>query len=154
MVPVLLIHELAEELKSILSTFRMNSAEHEEVPISIFEYELPDSAEPDENGVKLPYVLVTPLQGEILKSTDGQLIKIQLHIGIRDEGEHSQGRKQVLNVIQDICERFQKNPAMSHCYAEEKMIWTLDIKSRHPSCYGMVELTFKLPIYGRENEFA
>lgn len=155
MVPVQLVEDLAAELGQVLSHIRFPDKKDNETGINILKYGIPVERTREEKEGKFPYVLILPEGGEIPGSIKDQKINIQLVIGLFDEGLENQGKEQVLNVINDICERFLKNPVLNeNYYADEKITWVIDREDEYPYHYGAVWLLFNVPAYRRESEYA
>lgn len=155
MVPVQLIEDLAAELKRILEHISFFNRKGSQTDINMFKYGLPVEKTKDDKDKKFPYILIAPNEGEVSESTEPQKISIQLLIGLFDEGLENQGKGMVLNVINDICERFLKNPVLKgNYYLEEKITWVLDREDEYPYHYGAIWLTFNIPAFRRESEYA
>lgn len=161
MVPVQFVEELAEELITILSHMKFEAPKKkgaeinmEDAEINIFQYGLPIEKANGDPIKKFPYVLIEPMEGQIPDSVEEQKVKVQLLIGLHDNESMNHGKKQVLNIINDICERFLKNPVLKNYHADEKITWLLDTEDEYPFHYGAVLMEFYIPSYGRENEYA
>lgn len=155
MVPVQLIEDLSEELKTVLSHMRLPSPKGEETEINIFQYGLPIEKTKEDAKKKVPYVLIIPTEGELTGGNEPQTVKVECLIGLYDDNKDNQGKKAVMNVINDICSRFAVNPVLKDSYyAEEKMEWVVDREEEYPYHYGAVWLDFNVPAVRRENEYA
>lgn len=155
MVPVQFIEDLAAELEIVLSHMRFKTPSKEEVGINIFPFGIPIEKTNEDPKKKFPYVLIQPLDGGIPDSMSAQKVKLQLLIGIYDNDTANQGKKDILNVINDICERFLKNPTLKNqYYAEEEIAWVLDPEDEFPYHYGAVSIVFNIPAFRRESEYA
>lgn len=155
MVPVQFIEDLAEELKLVLGHMNLKTPAEENTEINIFQYGLPKEKTKEDSKKKFPYVLILPQEGAIPDSSSEQKVKSQLLIGIYDNDNMNHGKKDVLNVINDICERFLKNPILKgQYYAEEEITWVLDTEDEHPYHYGAVSIVFNIPAFRRESKYA
>lgn len=163
MVPAQFVEDLAEELKTILSHMKFEAPishmkfeapKMRDAEINIFQYGLPIEKANGDPVKKFPYVLIELMEGAIPDSVEEQRVNVQLLIGLYDNDDNNHGKKQVLNVINDICERFLKNPVLKIYHADEKITWLLDTEDVHPYHYGAVLMEFYIPSYGRENEHA
>lgn len=151
-----LVSDLAEELKSVLGHMQFPDALREgTTDMNVFQFGIPIEKTAEDKKKKFPYTLIVPDEGGIKNSTSPQTVSVQLLIGVYDDGLENQGKKQVLNVINDICERFLNNPVLKGwCYADEKITWIVDKEEEYPYHYGAVWLVFHTPAVRRENEYA
>ncbi len=155
MVPVQFVEDLAVELKLVLSHMNLKAPEGKDTEINIFQYGLPKEKANEDSKKKFPYVLILPQEGAIPDSLSEQKVKLQLLIGIYDNDNTNHGKKDVLNVINDICERFLKDPILKgQYYAEEEITWVLDTEDVHPYHYGAVSIVFNIPAFRRESKYA
>lgn len=156
MTAVQFIEDLAEELGKVLSHMQFpDELTGSTTGINIFQFGIPLEKTKEDRKKKFPYVLITPDEGDIADSMAPQTVSVQVLIGIYDNGMENQGKKHVLNVINDICERFQVNPVLKNdYYADEKITWVVDGEEEHPYHYGAVQLLFNIPASRRENEYA
>lgn len=156
MTPIQLIEDLAEELEKVLEHLQFpNEMTEGTTGINVFQFGVPQEKTADDKKKKFPYVLILPDEGTIEGLSEPQQVRIQLLIGIFDKGMENQGKKHVLNVINDICERFLKNPALKgRYYADEKITWVVDKEEEYPYHYGAVWMIFNTPTIRREDEFA
>lgn len=154
MTPVQLVESLGEELKTITGHIRLPSQYEKESGINIFKFGLPLEKTNEDRGEKFPYILLTIEEGGI-KGEEAQIVSVRLLIGIYDDGMENQGKYWVLNIINDICERFLKNPVLEgECYADDEIVWVVDDKVEYPYHYGAVRLIFNIPAFRRESEYA
>ncbi|NBH27668.1 hypothetical protein D3Z60_18265 [Lachnospiraceae bacterium] len=150
-----LVEDLSEELKDVLSHMQFpDELTGKTTDINVFQFGIPREKTAEDKKKKFPYILIVPDEGGIEDSTSPQTVSIQILIGIYDKGLENQGKRQVLNVINDICERFLKNPAMKGwCYADEKITWVIDKEDEYPYHYGAVWMVFNTPAFRREDRF-
>lgn len=155
MVPVQLMEDLADEIKTILGHMRLPTPLHTESEINVFQYGLPVEKTNEDSKKKFPYVLITPQEGETGNGYDAQKVSVNLLIGLFDEDLNNQGKKSVLNIINDIEERFLKRPMMERgYYADEEIKWVVDTEDEYPYHYGAMWLSFNIPTFRRESEYA
>lgn len=153
MTPVQLVNDLEEDLKKVLSHIKLPSYKKKESGVNIFKYGIPVEKTNEDIHKKFPYILIIPKDGNI--NEDGQKVSIHLLIGLYDDGVENQGKQWVLNVINDICERFSKNPVLSgNYYTDKEMDWVVDIEEEYPFHYGEISLVFNVPAFGREDRYA
>lgn len=156
MTVVQFMEDLAEELKKVLSHMQFpDEITGDTTGINIFSYGLPLEKTKDDRKKKFPYVLIMPEEGNVADTVSPQTISIYLLIGIYDNGMENQGKRHVLNVVNDICQRFLTDPGLKgQYYADGKITWVVDKEEEHPYHYGAVWMTFNTPTYRRESEYA
>ncbi len=176
MVPVMLTEDLAEELESVLGHLTLPSPPVGDGKIKVFRFGIPieKTAVPaaagkpgapdakvnvnakEERMKKFPYVLVRPLEGNITgEKTDPQKVSMYLLVGVYDGDMDNRGKRHVLNVINDICERFLKDPVLAgKYYADSEMTWVMDDDEEYPYHYGALWMTFNIPVFRREDRYA
>lgn len=150
-----LVEDLAEELGKVLRHLTFpNELAGESTPINIYRFGVP-AEETSKNGKnKFPYVLILPEKGTIAGTMSPWTVKVRLRIGIFDGDRENEGKGHVLNVINDVCERFLRDPVLAgKYYAAEKITWGVDKKDKYPYHYGSVCLSFETAVIRRENEF-
>ena len=157
MVPVIFLGDLADELGSILSHIRLPNPSGGRSGINIFQYGLPMEKTREDSKKKFPYVFITPLEGNITgEGTEPQKMALYILIGVYDDDMHNRGKDHVLNIINDICERFSRDPVLKgKYYADAELKWIVDDEEEYPFHYGAVWMTFNIPAFGRrEDKFA
>lgn len=156
MTPVMLVEDLAEEMDCVLGHMRLPSHTGRKTKINIFQFGLPREKTKEESKNKFPYVLIVPEEGNITGgNTEPQRVNLYIVIGIYEDGLDNQGKKHVLNIINDISERFLKDPVLKgRYYADEEIKWVVDTEEEYPYHYGAVWMTFNIPTFRRENEHA
>ncbi len=164
MVPVIFVEELADELGIILSHMQLPDPSGGRTKINVFQFGLPieKTIEKTKDRTKeiskktFPYALIIPQEGTVTgEGLEPQKVYIYLLIGIYDDDTDNQGKKHVLNIINDICERFLKDPVLKGgYYADEEIKWVVDTEEEYPYHYGAVWMTFNIPTFRRENRYA
>ena len=172
MVAAFLQSELAEELKNILSDFRLKNPQGEKHKINIFEQLLPMPEPLDQSEIApeilesglvdeqtapdpYPYILVRMVDGEIEDENSAQKVNLTLIIGIYEPDYDKQGHKDILNVIAKIYERFAKFPVLNGKYTiQYPILWTLQDEESYPFYFGGMNLTFEIAAVRREDPFA
>lgn len=155
MTAVQFMEDLADELKKVLSHMQLPDESGGTRQINIFQYGLPLEKTKEDKKKKFPYVLIIPDEGGIEDNESSQKVSVNILIGIYDNGMENQGKRHVLNVINDICERFLVNPDLKEkYYADERLTWVIDKEEEHPYHYGAVGMVFNTPTFRRENENA
>lgn len=156
MTPVQLIEDLKEELEEVLKHMQFpDELTGKTTGIHVFDFGIPFEKTSEDKKKKYPYILIVPEEGGIETAASPQTVKIYLLIGIYDNGMENQGKRHVLNVINDICGRFLVNPALKgKYYADEKIAWVVDSDEEYPYHFGAVWLTFNMPAIRREDKYA
>ena len=151
MTPLGLQADLAEEIENITRHMSFQDKLGKEVRLKAFKQSLP-MLKNDEDVEPFPYVIVRIVDGDM--PNNGEMIKIILIIGIYDNDEKAQGHMQILNIMQDIKERFRKNPILSKKYiASEEIKWTLQEEDTYPYFFGGMELNWQTQSIQREGRY-
>lgn len=94
-----------------------------------------------------PYIVVKLVDGNT-EIAQGEC-NILLLISIYDDNSNMQGHKTLLNIINDIQQRFIENPVLGKYFiAKPKITWTLqeeDTEETWPYFYGGMYLSFEMP---------
>lgn len=155
MTPVQFAEDLARELGGVLGNIRLQAPSGKESGINIFTFGLPIEKTQEDRGKKFPYALITLEEGGVQGADDPQKVKANILIGVYDNGMENQGKAWVLNIINDISERFLKNPVLEPCYyADDEITWVMDREEEYPYHYGAVGMVFNIPAVRREDEYA
>ncbi len=175
MVAALLQDALVNELKRMFKDFHLRNQEGSVFGVNIFSQNLPipKSAPPPEGDLDpsaveeglwasdvsyvpepFPYIIVRANQGEIETIEGEQEIEFYLLIGVYDNSLDNQGHKDVLNIIQDIYERFSKCAILDHRYECAMPIdWVLQDEESYPYYFGAMTLNFLTHPIRREDPF-
>lgn len=172
MVASFLQSELAEELKAILTGFRLKKPEGGFAAVNIYEQYLP-MPEPGsagdwppevlESGLAeglaepepYPYVIVRMDEGEIKDEDSAQTATVSLLIGVYDPDYQKQGHKDVLNVVAKIYERFAKFPVLNGKYLiQYPIVWALQEEESYPFYFGGMNLKFEIAAIRREDPYS
>lgn len=156
MTPIQLMESLKKELEEVLRHLQFpDELSGKTTGINIYSFGIPQEKTAEDKKKRFPYVLLLPDEGSIEDSSSPQKVGIKLLIGIYDRGMENQGKMLVMNVINDIYERFMVTPVLEGgCYADEKIIWVVDQEEEYPYHYGAIWLVFNIPAFRRENEYA
>lgn len=150
MTPFELRHDITIELGNILNHINFKNQEGIDCKINIIEQNLPVQKD-DDDTEPYPYVLVKIMDGDIPENEEKQTVSMNFMIGIYDENEDSQGANIVLNVIQDIIERFRKNPILNKKFImQQKVRWALQEDDTYPYYFGGMETNWTVPLIQRE----
>lgn len=164
--------ELADELKKILSDFRLKNPQGEPSSINVFEQLLPMPEPLDqgeiaqellENGFAdgqtapdpYPYIIVRLDEGEIEDADSAQKVNLSLLIGIYEPDYEKQGHKDSLNIIAKIYERFAKCPVLNGKYTiQYPILWVLQEEESYPFYFGGMTLGFETAMIRREDQYS
>lgn len=143
--------ELCNELERIFSHQTFKSPDGEK-KLKAYKQYLPLSEEDEENeNGPHPYIVVRIVDGNSELEKSG--CNILLVIGIWDNGRELQGHKTLLNIINDIQQRFLENPLLGRQFiANPKITWTLqeeDADTTWPYFYGGMYMSFETAGIGR-----
>lgn len=163
MTTVQFIESLGEELKKVTGHISLMSPLGKETKINIFQFGIPvektkeekKEKTKEEKKEKFPYILIDLQDGKIQGDKGEYKVGVHLLIGIYDDGTENQGKKWVLNIINDICERFLKDPILDgNYYASDEILWVIDEENEYPYHYGAMDLVFNIPVYRKEDKYA
>lgn len=147
-------HDLKKELEAIFQDFYLEDMEGRKKPLRIFEQELPlleavpessimPISEQEKEDTLFPHINIKLIEGEIAENS-GNMIKLQLIIGVFDNRQERNGHKDVLNIIQKIEERFAKNRVLNKKYILTcPMRWVLSDEEQYMYYFGGLEMKFE-----------
>lgn len=173
MTPTFLQDALQEELQKLFDGFYLDDPSGNQVPINVYKQFLPVPVAKDIPGtvtdmeleegmynaeavtVPFPYIIIRLEDGIIDKIDREQTVHVNLLIGVIDRNPDNQGHKDVLNLIQRITERFEKNPGLAGTYACLHPIeWALQEEGSYPYFFGGMAMTFETAPIVREDPYA
>jgi len=172
MVAAFLQSGLADELKKILSGFRLKTPQGGKSNINIFEQLLPMPEPLNQEEIPLeilenglaeeqtvsdpyPYIVVRIADGEIEDENSAQKVNLTLLIGIYEPDYDKQGHKDILNIIARIYERFAKFPVLNGKYTiQYPILWTLQDEECYPFYFGGMNLVFEIASIRREDPYS
>lgn len=156
MTPLELQDMLVEEFKALFRDWLYkNPKGGERIPLQIFAQHIPIN-ETDDEDVPIPYVIVRLSQGDDDGTRDSQnTVKLVCIAGIWDDDLEAQGHRDILNIIQKIYERFQKNPNLKNraVYTGE-FHWAAQEDNYYPFYFGACQISFHIAAIRREDEYA
>lgn len=173
MTPTFLQDDLQAELQKLFDGFYLDDPSSNRVPINVYKQFLPVPVAKEipstvtdmelEEGiynaeavaVPFPYIIVRLEDGIFDKIDREQTTHINLLFGVIDRNPDNQGYKDVLNMIQRITERFEKNPGLAGKYACLPPIeWALQEEGSYPYFFGGMAMTFETAPIVREDPYA
>lgn len=167
--PFFLQDALVKELGEIFKTDRYPDNRGDLVPLRIYKQFLPiedagrgagtqeelESSLLDDaiDRLDFPYIVVILTDG--MSNTVGKTgrVEVLLHIGVRDDGKNRDGYQWIINVIQKICERFQKNRMVDGYQCGEEIVWEMSLLDDHPAYFGAVGMEFATTTIRRESAY-
>ena len=122
------------------------------VPLNIYAQQLPVQ-ESDDDTDPVPYIIVRLNSGhDIGDGASVNAVKLIVIIGIWDDDSTNQGHRDVMNIIQDIYERFSKTPSLKNKYAfAGDFNWALQEDAYFPYHFGACSMAFNIPAIRRED---
>lgn len=154
MTPIILMEDLKSEFETMFEhrMFKYPEA-NEERKLNVFMQNLPQQNALEEDDQIFPYILITVEKGNTKSEAPKREMKIDIIIGAWDDSVDMQGYRIVLNVIEKIQKRFAENPIITKFRAMDDVEWALsdDDTATAPYYYGILSMTFQLPIYRRED---
>lgn len=173
MTPTFLQDALQTELQTLFDGLRLEDPYGKRVPVNVYKQflpvpvakEIPDTVtdmELEEGiyntesvTVPFPYIIVRLEDGIVSKIDREQTVHVNLLFGVIDRNPDNQGYKDVLNLIQRIMERFEKNPGLAGTYACLHPIeWVLQEEGSYPYFFGGMAMTFETAPIVREDPYA
>ena len=149
MTPEFLQDALIEELKLmfIKEKFPTRSEYDTMQNLKIFAQELPQESNREEDtNEPFPYLIVRLVKGNTPDYDSAHEVKIFVIIGMYYTNKDKQGHREVLNIINRIRERFQKNRILANQFVyKTPTYWELQDTDSHPYYFGGVELNFDIP---------
>lgn len=162
--------KLKEEIERIFKDDRFPDKNGELASLNVFKQFLPindteyteESQEELEKGIldeeimgktPFPYILVILPDGiQNTKNKPGKT-NVIVYIGIADKDNKRAGYEWLLNIIQKICERFQKNICLGNYRCGEEIQWELSGLDEHPFYFGALAMEFKTPAIEKEDNY-
>lgn len=152
------LEDLCDELKLLFKDFQLKDETGKLQSFNIFEQSLPIPSGEDEPE-PFPYIVVRAADGGKTAPEDYETVRVMLIIGIFDDELNNQGHKDVLNSIDCIRQRFERNPLLENKYyklssEQYPFRWTLPEEDTHPFFFGGVEMTFAVASIEQEDIYS
>lgn len=177
MVALLLQEALAEEIRHLTSHMLFKSPRGKNVPLNVFLQNLPivlpenKEIEPEDENMdeeyqeeeadeRFPYCIVKLDSGNSEDAEDAEskhIIKTAVIVGLYDDSLSMEGYKSILNIFEDIRQRFRRNPVLDGRYLVGKKIsWALpdDDRETNPYCFGAMYMEWITAEIRREDPLA
>ena len=149
--------ELLQEVKKVLKDLRMKNTAGEFVDgINGYEQGLPLVVEDDEDESKFfPYYIIKLDEGETPTAEEPWKVHVFIILGIYEDSKENIGHKEIMNAVERIQQRFEKEPLLNGKYrADPEMSWALQDEQTYPFYFGALELYFWIPKIGREDRYS
>lgn len=146
---------LADELRILLSDYKLKGENDEMKSMSVFEDMVPHPSSEDDEFSFFPYTIVRAQSGKAVEESEEEsTAKFLILIGVYDSEEKYPLNRDVLMLIQRIIERFSKNYILGGFYQRKGEIeWTISDEDVYPYCFGGLEINFTIPKIYKEDEF-
>lgn len=143
------ISDLCDEIKLLFSEWKFKDESGEYSRFSVFEQALPIPAGENEPE-PFPYIVVRAEDGGTTMPTKPETARVIITIGIYDDALENQGHKDILNSIDRIRQRFERNPLLKTRYmrlqsAEHPIHWAVPDDDTYPYYFGAIEMFFAIP---------
>lgn len=153
MTATLLQEELCQELRTLFQNALFKDSNGIHTKLNVFAQHLPirkTEEEPDQ----IPYIIVRLESGTTKSATDPQEVAVMLLFGYFDDNLANNGQKGVLEMIQKIQERFEKEPMLSHQFMfQYPFEWALQEEESFPYFFGAASMTFQTAAIRKEDRF-
>lgn len=153
MIPTDLQAGLKERLENAFSDTLFNSPSGDRVHLNIFEQNLPQKSDKDQD--LFPFVIVKLLEGEQKGEQDEQdenITTVGFVIGTFDDDNQNQGYRDVTQIINKIEEVLKKEPVINRQFTlKYPLKWRILEEETAPYYYGAVETNWKMPAYDRQD---
>ncbi|MEK4883670.1 hypothetical protein NST81_02915 [Bacillus sp. FSL W8-0223] len=153
MIPTDLQAGLKERLENAFSDTLFNSPSGDRVHVNIFEQNLPQKSDKDQD--LFPFVIVKLLEGEQKGEQDEQnenITTVGFVIGTFDDDNQNQGYRDVTQIINKIVEVLKKEPVINRRFTlKYPLKWRILEEETDPYYYGAVETSWSMPAYDRQD---
>lgn len=156
MTPLELQDELVEEFKKLFKEWLYkNPAGGDRIPLKIFAQHIPINETDDEDD-PIPYLIVRLNTGDD-DGTQSSFNEVNLVVivGIWDDDLNAQGHRDIMNIIQKIYERFNKDPNLNNKAAYKGPFhWMTQEDNYYPYYFGACSISFNIAAIRREDKYA
>ena len=140
--------DMCDEINLLFNEWKFKDENGDFQKFSVFEQALP-AREGEDDPEPFPYIVVRVEDGGTTSPT----------IGIFDESLENQGHKDILNVIDRIRQRFERNQLLKKKYmrlqSEEHPIhWAMPDDDTYPFFFGALEMFFAIPKINTEDSLS
>lgn len=143
---------LCRELENIFrhSLFKDSTGQYGQIKVYNQNLPIPESEEEPDLA---PYIIVRVDSGKTETEDEPQKVVVMLIIDYFDDTLENNGHQGVLNIIQHIYERFERDHGLDgKYYLLDPIEWALQEEQSFPHFIGAVAMTFAIPAIRREEE--
>lgn len=147
--------KLVEEIPKILADYKYKDPNGDYKDINVYKQDVP-RYETDEDEDPVPYIIVRLHNGEDegAKHSNNKVVVV-LIIATYDHGLDVQGYRDVMNIIDKIYARFEKEPLLKDAGVfDGEFHWALQEDAYYPYFFGSCSLNFNIPAIRREDPLA
>lgn len=114
--------DLVEEVKKILQGITAENTLGETVTgVNVFEQNLPVVTDDEEDESQFfPYALVKLDTGKTQDDDSPWVVATEIHFGICDHSKKNLGHRCIMNMIQDVIDRFAAEPLLNNKFRAEQ----------------------------------
>lgn len=161
--------KIVEELERIFEKERYPDRTGTMTGIQVFEQFLPvidvkdtdDDLENLENGllddnfsdVPVPYIQVIIPSGRTSTINEKGTVDVLLYLCAYDDSKDRNGFKYIINMIQKVLERFQKDVLLDGYRCGHEIIWELSDFDDHPYYFGAMLMEFEIKEIEKEDKY-
>lgn len=143
------VSDMCEEIALLFSEFKYKSESGEYCRFSIFEQALPVPSGEDEPEL-FPYIVIRIEDGGTTTPSSPETVRVRFTIGIFDDDPQNKGHIDVLNAIDRIRQRFERNPLLKMQYMrlqsdQHPTRWAVPDDESFPYFFGALEMFFAIP---------
>ncbi len=143
------LSDMCAEIKRIFSEWKATDESGGFERVSVFEQALPvqsgeDSAEP------FPYIVVRVEDGGATTPNTPETVRVRFTIGVFDDNAGNRGHIDVLNMIDCIRQRFEREQTLCEQYYrlqsdQYPLRWAVPDDDTFPYFFGALEMFFAIP---------
>lgn len=161
--------KLVEELERIFADHRYPCRDGSMMGLHVYKQFLPvvdvqdseDIQEELESGllddvfgeVPVPYIQVILTGGKTSTVDERGTANILLYLCTYDKTEDRQGFQYILNMIQKIQERFEKDQMLDNYRCGDEILWEISDYDDHPYYFGAMSMEFSIPAVEKEDRY-
>lgn len=119
--------------------------------VNVYEQNLPVVTDDEEDESQFfPYALVKLETGKTADDDSPWVVATEIHFGICDHSKKNIGHRHIMNMIQDVVDRFAAEPLLNQKFrAEQDIEWAVQDEDTYPFYFGGVAISFNVPKIGR-----
>lgn len=124
--------DLVEEMKKLFQGITTENTSGETVTgLNVYEQNLPVVTDDEEDESQFfPYALVKLETGKTADDDSPWVVATEIHFGICDHSKKNIGHRHIMNMIQDVVDRFAAEPLLNKKFrAEQDIEWAIRMKT-------------------------